>query len=287
MTINKKLILGTAQFGMSYGNYPDIHAQNIEIIKSILEHGIANDIKHIDTAPSYGNFFDKKVRLDNFTVDTKVHFPNLVDLKSHFYSSIHKTLNSINVKKISTLYLHNPEIFTSSNQIDKVNLLFEEAKTLGLIEYSGISAYNICEIKDLLQRLEVDVIQLPINFIDGNFRNNITYLKKMKKKYGLKIYARSIFLQGVLLNLDRLPSCLSSYKKQLTQVQKWLCKYRLQPSSACISFVEHEDLIDKYIIGVQNLEEFKEILNTSIVRWPDTDSPTFHEANLLDPRLWE
>ena len=60
-----------------------------------------------------------------------------------------------------------------------------------------MSVYEHSEIDYLFNRYKFDMIQLPINVFDQRLDKNGT-LSKLKEA-NIEIYARSIFLQGVLL----------------------------------------------------------------------------------------
>ena len=57
-----------------------------------------------------------------------------------------------------------------------VNQLFIEAKNNQLIEHVGVSIYDTSEIEKIIDSINVDVIQLPINFVDGWFREKMSML---------------------------------------------------------------------------------------------------------------
>ena len=76
------------------------------------------------------------------------------------------------------------------------------------------------------------------------------------------------------------------HKKFLNQVEIWLDKNNTDPISACISFVERCDIIDKYIVGVQNSMEFQQIIDTVKLDIPISEYPFSENKELLDPRRW-
>ena len=112
--LNNKLILGTAQFGASYGfnNFKKKRLSKLEIFK-ILNFAYKNKITHIDTAESYNlkNFFLKN---KNWIVDTKI----LIKKNRNSFLKIKKKLefftNQSNIE-LETVYIHNPELLFSMN----------------------------------------------------------------------------------------------------------------------------------------------------------------------------
>ena len=73
-----------------------------------------------------------------------------------------------------------------------------ELKKLGLIKKIGYSLYHPDELKLLSLDFVPDLIQIPFNLVDRRFEPYLKELKKMKTE----IHARSIFLQGLLLNFE-------------------------------------------------------------------------------------
>ena len=79
-----KTILGTSQFGSSYGHFARSQATHPASINRVLSLCYNKDIRQIDTAPVYGDFFDKEINLEKFLIDTKVHFPDKTNLRRDF-----------------------------------------------------------------------------------------------------------------------------------------------------------------------------------------------------------
>ena len=287
MLDEKKLVLGTAQFGLKYGKFARQEAQQQEEIQKVLTLCQDYGVFQIDTAPIYGDFFSKNINLHDFSVDTKVFFDDLDDIRPPFFAAIESTLSSLSARRINTLYLHNPTLLGEDSwAINQVALMFREAKKRNLITNAGISTYNIREIKPLIEKLDIDIIQMPINYIDGYFREDYEYLKKLKKKRNFLIYARSIFLQGILINLEKIPKSMQIHTNFLNEVKSWLDKNQIDPICACVSFVEKNDIVDKYIIGVQNTSEFQQVIDTVTIDIPIAEYPCTKNQGLLDPRIW-
>ena len=123
------------------------------------------------------------MNVHDFHIDTKIFFPNLSDIRSSFSLAIESTLSSLSLEKINTLYLHNPSLLNGNPEAtEKVAFMFNEAKSSNLISNIGISTYSVWEIEALIKTLEVDIVQMPINYIDGHFRRDYENLKALKEK---------------------------------------------------------------------------------------------------------
>ena len=82
-------------------------------------------------------------------------------------------------------------------------------------------------------------------------------MKNLKKKK-ITIYARSIFLQGLLVN----ESYCSNFQFH-KELNNWFefCRLKsLHPVKLCIDFCKSINEIDYLIFGVQKVEELKEII---------------------------
>ena len=93
MSLTKKLILGTAQFGQNYG-ITNVMGKVSEVeIKSIFRNARSNQIHTLDTASSYG---DSELVLGNIGVsdfDVITKLPTLGSSTSEFYEIYENSIN--------------------------------------------------------------------------------------------------------------------------------------------------------------------------------------------------
>ena len=74
-----------------------------------------------------------------------------------------------------------------------------------LIKKIGISIYNENSVRKLTQLDVIDIVQIPLNLCDRRFirKKNMNFFKKKN----IRVQARSIFLQGLLLqNFNKIKS---------------------------------------------------------------------------------
>ena len=101
-------------------------------------------------------------------------------------------------------------------------------------------------MKKIMKKINVDVIQLPYNILDRRFEKFFKMIKSKK----IKIYIRSVFLQGVLT---------SSLKNKITKSREikkfnfFSSKNEISNINLCLSFVKKNKLVNKIILGVDNL----------------------------------
>ena len=182
MLNTSKVILGTSQFGSQYGNFASPLATERHNIQKILNICSKESINQIDTSPVYGDFYNKKLDLSCFSVDTKIYLHPTKTLHESFYNTIESTKSSLGIKKINVLYLHNPQaVANRPSDMKFLNSLLHEAKSSGQINKIGISIYELEELKFFTKYLDIDVVQIPINFIDYRVSKIINYIKDYKK----------------------------------------------------------------------------------------------------------
>ena len=190
-SINRKLIIGTAQFGMPYGiaNYNG-QVGKIEVEK-ILNFAYKAGINTIDTAIRYGNSENiighhlKKHINQKWFIITKVS-----GSKDKLYDQLSQSIDKLGTTPSGVL-AHSIDDYLETifcNEPDKIKKKF-------VIEKVGVSIYTEEHIDRVLAAKIPDIIQCPLNILDTRlYRNGI--LDKMKAN-GLEIHVRSVFLQGM------------------------------------------------------------------------------------------
>lgn len=260
-----KLGIGTVQFGLDYGisNKEGRTPENevVEILRTAPQYGISV----IDTAALYGTseeVLGRTLPTDHkFEIITKtpgfskkeIAKDNISFLEETFYES----LKRLNQRSIYGLLVHNADDILTKNGyllVDKMNKLKEE----GLVKKIGVSVYTAEQINRILERYQIDLIQLPVNVLDQRLilSGHLLELKKAK----VEVHARSIFLQGLLLlNPEELSNYFDSIKTHLNGYHEFIKQQGLSPVQAAIGFVMGLKDVDAVIFGVNNLQQLKEV----------------------------
>jgi len=245
-----KLCLGSANFGFKYG------LANKKINKNklskIIEVAKANKLLTIDTSFEYFNSHEnlKKIINKKMNINTKI----FLNKDSNFISVKKKIMNfnKNSPSKIYSLLLHDQN---DALQIKKIKLL-KRLKEDGVINKIGVSVYDLSILNKVLKVWTPDIVQVPVNPFNHDFVSK-NLLKKLKKKK-ITIFARSIFLQGILVKDYN--SLTNKFKKDL---ENWFnfCKSKsITPVKACLDFCRSIKEIDYLIIGVQDAEELTQII---------------------------
>ena len=278
-----KLALGTVQFGLNYGLSNDKGKTSYEEAKKIIKILKVNNIDTLDTAPEYGNS-EKilgKIGVNNFHLVTKTS-----PLKfgvGNVIKSFHQSLKNLNTKSVDGLLIHNIEEVKDSAFDD----LFKELLRLKqdkLINKIGFSAYMPEQVDFLLNNFDFDLIQVPINVFDTRLIDGGQLLSLKNKK--IEVHARSIFLQGLLLDFEKLDVYFSQWINQFNCYQKEVIASNLSLLEYALNYVINIKEIDKVIVGVNNEKQLIEITKVKLEK-NNLKAYPLREINLLNPSLWK
>lgn len=291
--LTNKLIIGTAQFKKGYGITNINKRINNKEIKKIFTLINKNNIKYFDTAPFYGN--SEKI-LGEY-INQKEIVTKIPDIKEKIISkkSILETkkilFQSIKNLKINNLYgvlLHSSFDLLKPGKKYLIDFL-RGIKKDKITKKVGVSIYEKKDFYDIQKFFSPDIIQLPLNIIDRRLITN-NFLKKIKDKK-IEIHARSVFLQGVLLeNPKNFPPFFQQFKSDFLHLRNEIKKNKISLLKAYLAFVLTIKEIDKIVIGIALSKQLKQILkifNLKKIEKIDIDIPVISNKTLLDPRLWK
>lgn len=290
-----KLGLGTVQFGLDYGiSNPRGQVPEGEVAR-ILQVARQAGVEVLDTAFEYGRSEEVLGRHlaaeDRIQVVTKT--PGFRSARvSRDDANLLRTSFLLSLKRLrraqvyGLLAHHAPDLLAEGGE-----LLYAEMAALkreGLVQKIGVSVYTGQQLDALLPRFAVDLVQLPINVLDQRLLAD-GHLGRLKAA-GVEVHARSAFLQGLLLmDPGRIDSRFSTVRDHLAQYHAFLRRAGVNPVHAALGFVAGLSEVDHVIVGVVDVEQLQEVLNTAArpilerdqfacFAWPD-------EA-ILDPSRW-
>ncbi len=278
-----RIIIGSANFTQKYGADP-IKVNIIEN-KKILKLAKKNNIYEIDTAEAYlksKNIFqnlDKKFNFfTKFLPDNKWTSLEFCEkkLENHF-----KKLNN---NKIEALFLHDFKILLTKNG-KKIFKNLEILKGRNYFKKIGLSIYETTCLNNLTSNFNFDIVQCPFNILDKRILTT-GWFDKLKSK-NIEIHARSIFLQGLLVNKSIYKK--NYFKKWKTFFTKWfdnLDNKNISPIDYCLSDLLNYDF-DKIIIGINNSKNLEEIINFKTINKNKMINFSISDKKLIDPRNWK
>lgn len=288
-----KIGLGTVQFGLDYGISNQDGQTSPEEIARILDVARENRIKVVDTAALYGTseevlgrtlphdhdfrIVTKTIRLDAGRITTA----DADRLERAFIASLEK----LGSKSVYGLMFHNADDLLAQGG----EILMERLKILqqnGRVRKIGASVYTADQIDRILERFDIDLIQLPMNVLDQRLLAG-GYLAALKSR-GIEIHVRSAFLQGLLLMApENVPDCFAPVRRHLKKYHEYLQANGITPVQAALGFLAGRDEFDIIVCGVNNHRQLMELCR-SANPLPGIDFSPFalDDADLLNPSQW-
>ena len=284
MTLNSKLSLGTVQFGLDYGVTNQNGQVTIDTARNILNIAKQSNIRTLDTASLYGNSEQVlgEIGINDYQVITKTTF--LKDDVNEVIVNFYKSLEKLNRDKVEGLLIHNIGDI-ENNQFDTLFSKLNELKKEGLIGKIGFSTYTPEQIDFLLNTFDFDLIQVPFNVFDNRLIVG-GQLKRLKNK-GIEVHARSVFLQGLLLDFNSLGGYFSNWKKKFDDYQKIVKDSELSLLEYALNFALNVEEIDRVLVGVNNQKQLTDIVEASQKKINNSLLPfPINDLNLINPSLW-
>jgi aryl-alcohol dehydrogenase-like predicted oxidoreductase len=283
------LAIGTAQFGLDYGISNFSGKVKLEEVKKIIRFAKISGIDTIDTARDYGDSEESigKCDISSFKVVTKIG--TITGYEDNIYNwskqEVKSSLKKLGIEKMHGILLHRPLELLSKNG-DELFKSISKIKRDKLVEKIGVSVYSIDDLINIVDKFDIDIVQLPINIINQEIINS-GFLKVLKRKK-IEIHARSCFLQGLLLlDYNEIPLKFKKWSNIFLDWHNWLKKNNINAVQGCLSFINSIDGIDKVIVGIENVSQLKELINYSnnkdIKNFPDLFS---NDIDLIDPSNW-
>lgn len=251
-----RIALGTAQFGMDYGiNNRRGKVPRHEVFQ-ILDKALEFGVDTIDTAHAY---CESEKILGDFVKNCGAKFKVISKLpkcKRHQVEEIlTASLNRLNASSLYGYLIHDFESYKNDNNIWRE---LEKLKAIGKIVKIGFSLYYPAEAQHLFDEgLKIDMVQVPFSIFDQRFKSYFSEFKKRR----IETYVRSVFLQGLVFKQPKeLDNRLLELKANLGRLHSFSEKLKIPIYALCINFVLKDRHIDKAIIGVDNIDNFRQLM---------------------------
>lgn len=295
-----KITLGTVQLGTSYGVANKIGQPTLANSHEILQFALHNGISALDTARIYGNaeevigsfehanefFIISKFKLSNAALS------NLDVAISEAKESVGVSLKFLQIDCIP-LFLFHKNINQEMEQVVAiVPRVLEALMKEGLINEGGISVYSPADLQFIIDWSHINAVQVPMNILDTRLLQG-QLLDTLISNH-VKVFIRSIFLQGLLL-MDEvdLPPRLGNSKKYLQQIKSMAATANKTISDLAFSFVRDTPGVTSIVIGVDTIEQLKENIRLlSSERLSEKDYTELLELSknipevIITPALW-
>lgn len=288
------LCLGTVQFGMKYGVKNELERQPTESESfAVLRAARDKGIRFLDTASVYG---EAETLLGHFGAE-QAGFHVISKLRPGLERDagedtvareIAASLHRLKMQQLYGYMLHRAEEMEN----DTIVRGMIAAKEKGYVEHIGVSVYEPEEALRVVQSGVWDMIQIPYNVLDQ--RLDDTFFFELAKKNHVKVFARSAFLQGLLLiEPDHLPPHLQKAGPYIEKFRKIIAKNYYAPEEAAMLFSYCHPGIDYVVFGVDTAVQL--IKNVEICEKADNFNTCWKELNsgfsgvpreIIVPSLW-
>jgi len=291
-----ELVLGTAQFGLSYGLSKSATPVAADDIADILATAWEGGVRCLDTAAAYGDSERRIGALSRverpFAIVTKtlpigrdrIAAEDVAKVCARFAVS----QRDLAAPKIDTLLVHNAgDLLADGGQA-----LFDalgELVAQGRVARLGVSVYDPETLDRVLDRFPIGVVQLPLNVFDQRFAANGRLAELAANR--IEVHARSVFLQGLLLRAaDAVPAHLGHAAPALARFRARAQEAGLTPQAAALSFAANTPGVAKLVVGIDRIDALRANLpafaaaKRSVLRADDLAVP---DPSVVDPRQWK
>ena len=283
--VEKSLVLGTANFSKNYRFFENELFSAQDLLKTAFENGI----DCLDVSNAYdGAYHEIKQSGISWHLNAKIV---LTDSPNNYLKEVNqKVVNLLDLMpkvQINCLMIHNGSKLSKGELESAMDAMTIVGNRFG-IRNTGLSLYPDDEGKIIISGS--NTIQIPVNILDQRICSSIINSKKMGNIPNVQ--ARSIFLRGLLSNLDTAQSVVNETDLiDLNLFHKWCNTNEVNPTFACINFVYHLNFIDTIILGVNSKRELINNLravNESKEYKLKANFRDFKSSNLnlIDPRRW-
>lgn len=282
-----KWVLGTAQFGMSYGIHNLSGQPSKQEVFRILDVAAHAQIPTLDTAAAYGAAEEiiGEYHRDHppFQVNTKIVLQSFTDLEK----AVSGALERLNVEMLHVLFLHR---FADYHGVPGLADELANLKTKGRVRFTGVSVYTNEEAKAAAHLADIDVVQLPFNLLDNEQQRGDVI--EILRRNGKQVQARSVFLQGLFfMNQDEIPARLLHLAPYLERIRSLAAAAEAPLETLALHYVLSKSSIDQAVVGVdhaahlqRNLAQTKGIPPSVLA---EVDQLRVAEPELLNPVNWK
>tara|TARA_A100001037_G_scaffold299498_1_gene325207 strand:+ start:849 stop:1754 length:906 start_codon:yes stop_codon:yes gene_type:complete len=290
-----KLTLGTVQLGMPYGyavkTHPPSPAQRAQLLNTAYRSGITC----FDTAQAYGNAEPVLGQWLNDPIADYAQpllvskFPQASDAEPGAFvrDAARRSLAALGRERIDAYLAHHPEDIFDPTVTNTLRTLCAE----GAIGSFGVSVYEPTQLEKALQMDGLSVVQVPASLLDQRFQED--GLLQRCADQGVTVFARSIFLQGVLLMpVDQLPASLAPAATPIAALQTLAAEIGCPLESLALAAVLSMPGVRSAVVGVANETQLRRNI-AAFENMPGQDAAQAALAicetlplDVIDPRRW-
>jgi spore coat polysaccharide biosynthesis protein SpsF (cytidylyltransferase family)/aryl-alcohol dehydrogenase-like predicted oxidoreductase len=297
--------LGTVQLGLSYGIANLAGCPGDDEASAILSTAIAAGVTHLDTARAYGNAEARIGRLMAKDAGQRLRIVSKIapmtdvpdtastrEVESAVDASVFGSCRDLGRSRIDVMLFHRSADMCrwGGAACDRLAAHAEN----GVIGEWGASVYTPDEAVHSMVNPRATHIQIPINVLDDRWFGS-GFQQALAARPDMKVHARSVFLQGLLLSdVDVWPGWVANAGSLVSSLQSLTKRFdRKGLTDFCMAYVRSLPWVTSLVIGVEAAAQLREVL--SLIHEP----PLAPEAavavrevfrgvpeRLLNPGLW-
>ena len=279
-----KLILGTVQFGISYGAFNSTGQVPLSQVSHMLDRAAGAGITVLDTARAYGTAeavlaqVSAPARFDIVSKCPDLH--SAKDSAAALRDAFETSCVTLGVRQLYGYLLHN------ANDLERPGVwdTLQELRAEGRVTKIGVSGYKAEDVRALCDHYPLTLVQLPANVLDP-------WYDKVVLPDTVELHVRSAFLQGFLLgDPEELPSHLIPWRSVLEQFRAEVARQGMTPLQGALAPLLSCPRIARVAVGADNLEQLDAILQ-AVQALENQAAPDFSAfggvtKELTDPRQW-
>lgn len=288
------LAIGTAQFGQSYGICNKEGPVEGSAAQEIVDLALQSGIHFFDTARLYGDSEQVLGSVlpanDADSIITKLSADP--DDIGKFAKDCEDSLRRLNRERVHAVLIHNVQSLLGDEGLHVWKAL-EALRERNLTEKIGVSVYTPEEFMMVSEQFSPDIVQAPCNLLDQRFLS--AEVQKIKAEKKTEFHARSLFLQGILINLPKtIPDFMGGKETVFAGIEEAIKMEHVTGMELCLSFARdctQKGLIERWVVGVESREQLNDIIRAanadmdiSIQDWRLFQTDVL---DVIDPRMWK
>jgi aryl-alcohol dehydrogenase-like predicted oxidoreductase len=279
-----RLALGTANLGQRYGISNEVQVSRSKGIE-IIQFAHSQGFRDFDTAPEYG-CAEELIKESLIGSDSRIQIKIPAQVGSDIHeitNTVERSLKKLNLKKIDTIFFHNPKFYNSANFPKIVETLINDGYSTNI----GVSCYLAEEVIESYNKCKLlNSFQVPENVLDRRILRHPEISRLAND--GCKFQVRSAFLQGLMLmNPDNFPKTLTSCRKSVKQLHAFAINHNLNLIQLLLSYAMQIEWADSVVVGANSIDQVKELMDAANNQL-EVDWEQFEPIPepLIDPRNW-
>lgn len=261
-----RLMLGTVQFGMSYGVANRSGQPSYEDVVQIISQAFDGGVNCLDTAAAYGTSEEVVGRAlhelgisDRLMVVTKIRALTPSELadrrlaESAIEASVSESRRRLKLDCLPVVLFH--------REPDAVYLdVLTRLQARGWLQQCGVSCDNVPGNADRFVESQVaTALQIPGNVLDHRHRESGIFEKAAG--HGVAVFIRSVYLQGLLIMPeDSIPEPLRDVIPARRALQKIATSSGMQLPELALRFMLSQPGVTSVLTGVETVSQVNENL---------------------------